>query len=228
MLEELNATHGTQYKMERYHRSMKGTPVDLKNHFPLGKSPILTIEENGQPSKQVFQLPQYPGVLTESRLIMKWLAETYSKGMWSPESEMYRRQDEFIQEFANDTLSVKIICALVYEVIPQMLPWGFRHALGALVSPIVGWWVAEQQPMFKLMEGILTEESPWFSGPMMGLADFNMMWPMDMAYRRHYFKPEECPKVNDWYQRIVNMPAYKRAIEKGGVYNLETFLGSEK
>lgn len=76
---------------------------------------------------------------------------------------------------------------------------------------------------FQYMEDALTDEKPWFSGKSKGLADLNMSCPMDMSFQRGYFDGEKFPKVRDWLDRLHNLPAYKRALEKGGKYNFKTF-----
>lgn len=73
------------------------------------------------------------------------------------------------------------------------------------------------------MENALDEERPWFSGERIGLADFNMSFAMDMAVQRGYFDGERWPKVKRWHGSVVERPAYKRALEKGGVYDLAKF-----
>lgn len=223
MLEELSEIHGLKYDLTCYERVRPPARSGLEDQFPLGKSPILKVYEDGKLSTKHFQIPQHPGTLTESKLIIEWLNENFAKGIYEPEDEKYKMQDNFFIEFATATMAFKVTTALIFEFIPQVLPWGLRHLLAALFVPIVNYWKNDQQPVFQLMEDSLNDESPWFSGPKMGLADFNMIWGMDNAWQRNYFDRKKYPKVAAWYKRIVTRPAHIRALEKGGSYNITTF-----
>lgn len=224
MLEELAEAYGTQYKLVIYPRVRPPKPTGLKDHFPLGKSPILTIEEDGKPSTKVYQLPQHPGVLTESRLILNFLSDTFGRGKWDPATAEDTAQNTFWQEFAGGTLAAKVTFALIFEIIPAQLPWGLKHLVGAMVTPVVNYWKSDLQPVFQLMEDSLSEEKPWFAGSKTGVADFTMMFGMDMASQRQYFDGQKYPKLQAWHQRMTGRAAYKRANEKGGVYDLKTFV----
>jgi glutathione S-transferase len=57
----------------------------------------------------------------------------------------------------------------------------------------------------------------------MGLADFCMGFAMDMAVQRGYCDLGKYGKIGRWHTAVVERPAYKRALEKGGEYELVTF-----
>lgn len=73
------------------------------------------------------------------------------------------------------------------------------------------------------MEDALSDAKPWFSGKRHGLADFNMIFAMDVASQRGYFVGERYPKVQGWLGRVHGLEGYKRALEKGGRYDLVGF-----
>ncbi|WFD32718.1 hypothetical protein MSPP1_003768 [Malassezia sp. CBS 17886] len=223
-LEELAETHGLVYKLETHARGANGgAEPGLQGLFPLGKSPILTVDEGGVRSQTVFQLPAYPGVLTESRLILQFLSDTYAEGAWVPHDEVDRRQDIFFQEFAQSTLALKVDFALIFDVIPPRLPTGLRQLVAAMVKPVMKHWMGDLAPIFQLLEHSLSDERPWFSGRALGLADFTMSWGMDVASQRGYFNAHRYPRVARWHTAVTQRPAYKRALDKGGSYNLDTF-----
>lgn len=96
--------------------------------------------------------------------------------------------------------------------------------MGLLAKPVVNHFVKDQNAVFQLMEDALSEELPWFAGKKIGIADFCATFPMDMAGQRGYFKKEKYPKLAEWHQRVHDRPAYKRALEKGGAYDLVRFI----
>jgi len=80
-LEELAGTNGLKYNVKNFARRRPGflAAKDLKAIFPLGKSPILTLEPvEGEPD-QTYQT--IPNVLTESRLILQFISDNYSNGI---------------------------------------------------------------------------------------------------------------------------------------------------
>lgn len=92
-LEDLSERNGLEYGLKVYPRSWKGSPT--KEVHPLGKAPVLCIGPNPEQA------------LTEARLILQYLSDTYSKGIWEPIAEDKQR-DIFFQEFANASVLAKV------------------------------------------------------------------------------------------------------------------------
>lgn len=220
-LEEVSAKYGIKYNLKNVPRRDKNTAKELKEIFPLGKSPIVTLEPVDGEINQIYQI--LPNVLTESRLILQFISDNYTSGEWIPKSEQDKRRDTFFQELAKSSLIVKVDFAVIFEVIPTFLPFGVRHLVLLLIKPIVNHFVDDQRDIYQIMENALSEELPWFSGKNIGLADFNMSFAMDMATQRGYFDPKRYPKVAAWHTSICQRAAYKKALEKGEVYDLASF-----
>ena len=92
-----------------------------------------------------------------------------------------------------------------------------------MVLPICNHFMNDLTVIYQLLEDALSEERPWFSGKNFSLANFNMIFPMDEAIGRGYIQLEKYPKLAKWHDAVINRPAYKRALEKGGPYDLATF-----
>lgn len=215
-LEEL-ADKGLTYTLKVYQRVQGRAPPELKSIFPLGKCPILVVDP----------LPESPDsgqtIVTESRLILQYLADNYSDGIWTPSNPEDKRRSDFWQEFAGATLCQKVDFVLLYEIVPSHVPWLFRPLASAIFNPIANIFKKELPGPFALMEAALSEERPWFAGEKLGQADFCLSWPMDIAVQRGYFNAAQYPKVAEWLKRVHERPAYKRALEKGGTYDLVAF-----
>lgn len=104
-----------------------------------------------------------------------------------------------------------------------MYPFGIKHFAGLFSWPFKNHFLNDIKLYYQYMEDALSDEKPWFGGKKRGLADFNMIFGMDMASQRGYFDGKKYPKVQGWLDRIHALPAYKRALEKGGKYNLKSF-----
>jgi glutathione S-transferase len=174
----------------------------------------------GEPD-QIYQIK--PNTLTESRLILQFISENYTNGIWIPELDENKRRDVFFSELAKCTLLEKVDFALVFEVTTTMLPFGIRQLAGLLVRPIVNHFLGDLRDIYQVMEEALSEAKLWFAGSKMGLADFDMSFGMDMASARGYFDGKKYPKVKTWLEKIHAREAYKKALEKGGGYDLVKF-----
>lgn len=219
-LEELADT-GIKYKVVNVPRRGADTYKILKSQFPLGKSPTVTLEHvNGNP-EVIYQI--LPNVLTEARLILQFISDHYTDGIWIPESEEDKARATFFQEFANGTLLAKVDNIVTFEVIPTMLFFPLRQLTLLMVLPIRNHFMNDLIVTYQLLEDALSEERPWFSGKKVGLADFNMIFPMDGAIARGYIQLNKYPKLAKWHDSVINRPAYKRALEIGGPYDLAKF-----
>ena len=219
-LEEL-ADAGIKYKVVNLSRRSFDTYKVLKSHFPLGKSPTVTLEHVDEESEATYQI--LPNVLTEARLILQFISNHYTDGIWIPESEEDKARANFFQEFANGSLLTKVDNIVTFEAIPTMLFFPLRQLTLLMVLPVRYHFMNDLAVIYQIMEDALSEERPWFSGKELGLADFNMSFPMDMATARGYIQLEKYPKLAKWHDTVTNRPAYKRALEKGGLYDLATF-----
>lgn len=226
-LEELSAAgHPFEYKLEKYSRVAQRAPPSLKTVFPLGKSPVLVVPSttaNGP--APIAESGNGELKLAESTVILHFLADEYSDGLWKPSTPEDRFRDAYWAEFANASIGQTLTVALIFELIPMQAPGFLRPLLAPLMRAIVGKIKGEIVPMWDLMEKALSGK-PWFAGSKIGVADFSMSWPMDLCTHRGWFGAEEAkkyPNVKGWVERVHEREAYKKALEKGGVYDLKGF-----
>jgi glutathione S-transferase len=215
-LEELAEANGLKYELKTYNRNQGRAPEELKSVYPLGKSPILTVEPVDQSSTE-------KETVTESRIILQFIADNYSRGIWEPDTVADKKRDAFYQEFANSTLAPKVTYPELFEVIPTHLPFGLRQLVGLMVKPVVHHFKLDLGPIFQVLEDELSDDKPWYAGAKLGLADLCMSWGMDVATQRKYFDASKYPKLAKWYKTVTERPAYKAALQKGGSYDLLTF-----
>jgi glutathione S-transferase len=219
-LEEL-ADDGIKYNVVNLSRRDWNAAKIIKSQFPLGKSPTVTLEHIDGESEVTYQI--LPNVLTEARLILQFISDHYTDGIWIPESDEDKARAVFFQEFANGTLLPKVDAIVLFEVIPKMMFFPLRQLTLTMVLPIRYHVMNDLFVVFKILEDALSEERPWFSGQKLGLADLNMIFPMDEAIGANVTKFEKYPKLAKWHDTVINRPAYKRALEKGGIYDLSNF-----
>ncbi|KAJ6263873.1 hypothetical protein Dda_0010 [Drechslerella dactyloides] len=216
-LEELVANGKLeQYNVKTYKRQMGSAPPELKEGFRLGMSPALSVAPATAPDEP-------PTTLVESRLINQFLADHYSDGIWNPTTKEDQARDVYFQEFANSTLQTRAGMVLTMDIIPQPVPWPFKILAMAIFRPIANVLKKGLVGPLELMEDSLSEENPWFSGPAMGLADFCMVFSVDICVARGYLDAKKYPKITQWHKTVLDLPTYKSAISKMGSYNLNSF-----
>lgn len=219
-LEELKEERGIKYHLRNYPRQTGRAPPELQELFPLGRSPILTLETTAEdeppPTLQI-----KPGVLTEALLILRFLSDEYGAGLWNPDNEVDMKRNAYFESFAMMSLLPHLQVPIVIELVQLATPQ--EQQGGPFLPTLLSMWKQTFAPMFQLLEDALGEEKPWFAGGRFGTADFNVCWCVDLAAQREYIDADAYPKVVAWHERCKARNGYKRALEKGGGYDLKYF-----
>lgn len=193
LLEEL----GLDYEIKRYERDPNTmlAPAGLKAVHPLGKSPVITDE--GQ-------------TLAESGAIIDYLVERYGEGKLAPPSgtQQKLRYDYWLHYSEGSVMPV-----LVMKLVLDNCGLGDSGASSQFVAPQI-------KLHFDYLESELGK-GPWFVGEEFTAADVQMSFPVEAAAAQ-IGVDTSYPKLKDFLQRIHARPAYERALERGGKYELLT------
>jgi glutathione S-transferase len=205
LLEEL----GVPYRVERYARDPVTmlAPQSLRKVHPLGKSPVL--EDAAQ-------------VVAESGAIVEYLVERYGAGRdlapapGSPEALRYR----YWLHYAEGSAMPPLLLSLIFSRLPQgPMPFFVRPLVRGIADKVKHSFVA---PQLKLHFDWIEQElgrSEWFAGDRFSAADVQMSFPVEAAAARRVLG-ERHPRTLAWLERIHARPAYRRALEQGGPYDL--------
>ena len=202
MLEEL----GLDYEVKLYRREpTMMAPASLRAVHPLGKSPVITDGDK---------------TLAESGAILEYLVDTYGNGRFKPAAGTSERiHYTYFLHYAEGSLMPLLLMKLIFNRMPERLPFfmkpvGKAIAAGAnktLLDPQIG-------AHFMFLEGELAKRQ-WFAGPEFTAADIQLSFPLEAASARAPIV-RQMPKLSAFLDRIHARPAYKRALEKGGPYEL--------
>jgi glutathione S-transferase len=204
LLEEL----GVDYEVKRYERDAKTmlAPPSLRAVHPLGKSPVITDGDL---------------TLAESGAIVEYLVDRYGGGRLIPPAGTRERQRfTYWLHYAEGSAMPPLLLKLVFTQIP-------RAPMPALIRPVVrriADGVRRQfvEPQIKLhldyLEGELGKTA-WFAGEEFTAADIQMSFPVEGAATRGGLDASR-PKLLAFLERIHARPAYKRALDRGGPYEL--------
>ena len=203
LLEEL----GLPYEVKRYQRN-KATmlaPPELRKVHPLGKSPVIT-----------------DGGLTvaESGAILEYLVDRYGQGRLKPTGEQELLDYRYFMHFAEGSAMPPLVMKLIFNKVKRApMPFFVKPIAKGIADKVLGSFV---QPNIDRQLAFLESElaqRPWFAGAEFTAADVQMSFPLEAAAARAGFQGSH-PRLKDFLARIHARPAYQRALERGGPYDL--------
>ena len=204
LLEEL----GQPYEVRRYQRDAKTmlAPPALRAVHPLGKSPVIT---DGDVT------------LAESGAILEYLASRYDDGKLVPgDGTPERLRYVYWMHFAEGSAMPPLLLKLIFDRIESgPMPFFVRPIARGIARKVKDAMVLPNlERQLDFMESELGGRE-WFAGPAFSTADIQMSFPLEAAAVRGGLD-ERRPKLWDFLKKIHARPAYRRALEKGGKYEL--------
>lgn len=204
LLEEL----GLDYTVQRYQRDPRTmlAPAELRKIHPLGKSPL--VKDDGR-------------LLAESGAIIEYLVERYDTGRLlapTPGTDAQLRYRYWLH-YAEGSLMPPLLVTLVFNRIRSApMPFFAKPiARGIADKALAGFARPQVKLHLDYLEGELGR-SQWFAGEHFSAADIQMSFPLEAAQARFGFKDH--PLLGRFIERIHARPAYQRALEQGGPYDL--------
>jgi glutathione S-transferase len=204
LLEEL----GVPYEIKRYERDPKTmlAPPELRAVHPLGKSPVIT--DDGQ-------------TLAESGAIIEYLVDKYGQGRFAPAADTPDRlRYTYWMHYAEGSAMPPLLLKLVaLRIASAPMPFFAKPIARKIASTLQSSFI---DPQLKLHLGYINKElsaTGWFVGNDFTAADVQMSFPLEAATARGGMEGQ-IPAVVDFLKRIHARPAYQRALERGGKYEL--------
>ena len=204
LLEEL----GVPYEIKRYQRDATTmlAPPELRAVHPLGKSPVLT-----------------DGNLTvaESGAIVEYLLERYGNGRLVPKPGTPERlRYTYWLHFAEGSAMSPLLMKLVFDRLETApMPFFVKPIARGIAAKVKSSFI---EPNIKAQLDYMEAElgkTTWFAGEAFSAADIQMSFPVEAAAARGGLDAAR-PNLMAFLGRIHALPAYQRAIEKGGPFEL--------
>ena len=204
LLEELGLT----YDIKRYERDKKTmlAPPELRKVHPLGKSPVVTDDDL---------------TLAESGAIIEYLVERYGDGCFAPARQLpaYLRYRYWLH-YAEGSIMPPLLLKLVFDKIETSpMPFFVKPIAKAISGKANSSFI---MPQINTHLDYLEDElgkGKWFVGNDFTAADVQLSFPIEAAAARGGLDASR-PRLMDYLKRIHARPAYQRAIERGGEYQL--------
>jgi glutathione S-transferase len=203
LLEEL----GLEYEIKPYQRNPQTmlAPPELRAVHPLGKSPVISDGEL---------------TLAESGAIIEYLSDRYGAGRLAPAFGSPERVPYlYWLHFAEGSAMPPLLLKLIFDRIKHKSPLLVRPIARAIADKALDSFVLPNlERNLDFMESELRKRE-WFAGNAFTSADIQMSFPIEAARTRGGLN-ESRPKLMGWLERIHDRPAYRRALERGGKYEL--------
>ncbi|SFV06722.1 glutathione S-transferase [Pseudoduganella namucuonensis] len=204
LLEEL----GLAYEIVRYERDRKTmlAPPSLRAVHPLGKSPVIT---DGDVT------------VAESGAILEYLVETYGQGRLVPKAGTAdKRRWTYFMHYAEGSAMTPLLMKLVFDRVESSpMPFFVKPIARGIAQKVKSAYINPQiEAHLDYLEGELGK-TEWFAGAEFSAADVQMSFPLEAAAARGGLTRGR-PRLAAFLERIHARPAYRRALEKGGPYEL--------
>jgi glutathione S-transferase len=204
LLEEL----GLAYEIVRYQRDAKTmlAPPELRAVHPLGKSPVISDGDI---------------VVAESGAICEYLIDTYGNGRLAPpRGTPERRRWTYFLHYAEGSLMTPLLMKLVFDrVETSPAPFFVKPIARGIAQRVKKIYITPQiNQHMNYLEGELGK-STWFAGEEFSAADIQLSFPLEAAAARGGLDAA-WPKLMAFLDRIHRRPAFQRALERGGPYEL--------
>ena len=204
LLEEL----GVPYQVQRYERDPKTmlAPPELRAVHPLGKSPVISDGDE---------------VVAESGAIVEYLADKYGQGRLIPApGTAARRRASYWLHYAEGSLMPPMVMSLVFSKVRSApMPFFAKPIAHGIADKVMDSFVTPNVVAnLDFLEAELGK-SAWFGGEEFGVSDIQLSFPLEAAASRGGLDASR-PRLMAFLERIHGRPAYQRALEKGGPYEL--------
>ena len=204
LLEEI----GLPYEIKRYERDAKTmlAPPELRAVHPLGKSPVVT--DGGL-------------TLAESGAIIEYLVERHGGGKLAPApGTPARLRYTYWLHYAEGSAMPPLLLKLVFDRIESgPMPFFVKPIARAIAGRAKSSFILPQ--IARHLDYLESELAKfrWFAGDEFSAADIQMSFPLEVAVKRAALGASR-PRLMDFLGRIHARPAYQRALERGGKYDL--------
>lgn len=201
LLEEL----GVPYEIAHYQRQADmRAPSELRAIHPLGKSPVVT--DNGN-------------VVAESGAIIEYILDTAGNGrLRPPQGSPERLRYTYWMHYAEGSAMPPLVMKLLVTLMPRRAPVLVRPLVRRVSQALTRVIDPQLKAHMALWEEALSRHE-WLAGDAFTAADIQMSFPLEAAAARAGLAQGH-PKAMAFLARIHARPAYQRALQKGGPYEL--------
>ena len=203
LLEEL----GIDYEVKRYDRDPETSlaPPELQAVHPLGKSPVITDGDT---------------TVAETGAIIEYIIEHHADGQLVPaaNSPERLRYTYWLHAAEGSMMPLMVMSLIIGRIETAPVPFFLKPVTKGIAGKVKSSYL---EPNISRQLDYMNAElgkQPWFAGAEFTAADVQMSFPVEAASVRASL--DAYPNLQDFLKRIHARPAYARALERGGPYDL--------
>lgn len=202
LLEEL----GLDYEIKQYERGSDGLAPDAyKKLHPIGKAPIVTDGED---------------VLIESGAVIETLLDRHGNGRLQPEpGSKDWIQYRYWMHAAEGSLMSQLLLKLILDRMESKTPFFMRPVVSLVTGKVKSMYVNPNLKDFFTYTNDVLAKSTWLTGETFTAADIMMGFPGQAAMKRAD-GAGRYPHIQAWIQKWEKRPAYQRALQKNGPFQI--------
>lgn len=206
LLEEL----GLPYEIKKYQRDPATmlAPPELRAVHPLGKSPVIGDGDT---------------VVAESGAIIDYLVNRYDseRRLVPAEGTPDKLRYTYFLHYAEGSAMTPLLLKLVFDRIETTpMPIIVKQIAGGIARKVKSSFVQPQITLhLNYLEAELAQRA-WFAGDAFSAADIQLSFVLEAAAARGGLDAKY-PRLTAFLARIHAMPAYQRALERGGPFGLK-------
>jgi glutathione S-transferase len=203
LLEEL----GEPYEIVRYARDPKTmlAPPSLLAIHPLGKAPVITDGEQ---------------TVAESGAIIEYLIERYGNGRLAPAAGTpdHLRYRYFMHYAEGSLMPILLVKLIAGKIATAPVPFFVRPIVRKISRTLQASFVDPNLERHMTFLAAELATRPWLTGAEISAADIQMSFPLEATVARG---GNAVPaKLRAFVETFQARPAYKRALERGGPYEI--------
>ncbi|CAR27519.1 ZYRO0D00418p [Zygosaccharomyces rouxii] len=203
------------YEIVPYRRDASfRAPEELKKLHPLGKSPLLEVEDRKTGKRKI---------LAESGYIFQYVLKHFDKAKSLDNADSDKSEEiQYYLHYAEGSLQPPLIVDMLFSMDPYgTLPFPLSYIPGMVTQKIVeNYSKGEIKNQLDFIEGEIAKNDGYLVGGKLSAADILMSFPIDMAfggpYGHQFADPKQYPVIDKWLKNLKTLVSYTSAKYKAG------------
>lgn len=208
LLEHLNL----KYEIIPYVREGNRAPKKLKQIHPLGRSPIVEIQDNNGGNSTI---------LTESGYIFQYILEKYDTEKKLSLRELEKAEKvQYYLHYAEGSLQPPLLMEYIFSLAKESPgPFPISYLVSGIVNKISSAYSkGEVENQINYIEKEIEQNNGYLVGGQFSAADILLSFPLQMAFIRHFIEQNEYPNIKNWLDKITKEESYIKTQERTKEY----------
>lgn len=196
------------YKRDEGHRA----PEDLKKIHPLGRSPLVEIEDNATGKKTI---------LAESGYIFQYVLKHFdTSNILSNSNPDMSEKIQYYLHYVEGSLQPPLMIEYLLSMVNKApIPFPISYLAGKITSKISEKYSkGELKNQLDFIEGEISQNKGYLVDGKLSGADILMSFPLQMAFARGFAEPKTYPSIQKWLESITALDSYSVSKEKANAY----------